>query len=90
MSADIEKVVSEVRNALLEELLSEIPTILDEEHEVCAGMLYDGAKRRGLPIGERSIMNMLEAKVESGEMIKRYAQYRGRRVVAYRKVDIGS
>lgn len=81
--SDIEK----VRNELLEAILNEMPSLLDESCEVCAGMLADAARQRGSMATDRNFMNILEAKVESGELERRYALYNGRRVVAYRKKE---
>ena len=77
--------MDKVRNELLEAILEDMPSMLDESCEVCAGMLADAARKRGSVATDRNFMNILEAKVESGELERRYAIYNGRRVVAYRR-----
>ena len=77
--------LDKVRNELLEAILEEMPSMLDESCDVCAGMLAEAARKRGSIATDRSFMNMLEAKVEAGELERRYAMYNGRRVVAYRR-----
>lgn len=85
--SDIEKVKEEVRNALLEEVLAEIPGLLDETCEVCVPMIIEAARKKGLVVlGSKSQQLILDKKVELGEMTRREAIWRGRRVWAYRKV----
>lgn len=86
MTADIEKVKEEVRNILLDEILNEIPALLDETCEVCVPMILEAARKKGLVVlGSKSQQLILDKLVESGKMTRREAIWRGRRVFAYRK-----
>lgn len=86
--SDLEKVKAEIRNALLDEVLADIPELLDESCEVCVPMIMEAARRKGLVVlGSKSQQQMLDKKVEMGEMTRREAIWRGRRVFAYRKKE---
>jgi ATP-dependent Zn protease len=66
-------------NELLAELEKEIPSEIDLSTEVCTTLLVE----RGHSLA--SVKTMLLKKEKSGELISRWATYKGLRVKAYRK-----
>jgi hypothetical protein len=68
-------------NELLAELEKEIPTEVDERTEVCVPMLI----ARGMTRDQAR--NLVEQKLNAGQLESRPATYKGARVKAYRKVQ---